>query len=87
MDPKQNATVKVDIKKFSRFLYSHVVQPSDVICCMSFSSLRVFLYTSPRPFTILTLCVLVFVQDRVLVLLVVCKDELHITYYLPVILS
>jgi HUS1 checkpoint protein len=61
IDPKLEATAKVDIKKFSRFLYSHVIQPTDVIC--------------------------LFVKDRVLVLLVVCKEELHITYYLPVILS
>ena len=35
MDPKQQASVKVDIKKFSRFMYSHVLQPTDVICSMS----------------------------------------------------
>lgn len=81
MDPKQTATVKVDIKKFARFLYSHVVQPSDVICRMLF--IFIFLYNVK----VLTRVFPVFVKDRVLVLLVVCKDELHITYYLPVILS
>jgi len=34
IDKEQTASVKVDIKKFSRFLYSYQVAPSNVICCI-----------------------------------------------------
>eukprot|EP01111_Echinosteliopsis_oligospora_P014019 TRINITY_DN5190_c0_g1_i1.p1 TRINITY_DN5190_c0_g1~~TRINITY_DN5190_c0_g1_i1.p1 ORF type:complete len:276 (-),score=67.69 TRINITY_DN5190_c0_g1_i1:63-890(-) len=33
-NPNITAEVKVDIKKFSRFLYSYQVLPSNVICCI-----------------------------------------------------
>eukprot|EP01103_Thecamoeba_quadrilineata_P003734 TRINITY_DN13486_c0_g1_i1.p1 TRINITY_DN13486_c0_g1~~TRINITY_DN13486_c0_g1_i1.p1 ORF type:complete len:275 (-),score=36.09 TRINITY_DN13486_c0_g1_i1:6-830(-) len=33
-DPNQVAEVRVNIKKFSKFLYSHQVSPADVICCL-----------------------------------------------------
>jgi len=33
-NPEQTAEVKVDIKKFSRFLYSSQVSPNNVICCL-----------------------------------------------------
>eukprot|EP01121_Diplochlamys_sp_Union-15-3_P004050 TRINITY_DN14012_c0_g1_i1.p1 TRINITY_DN14012_c0_g1~~TRINITY_DN14012_c0_g1_i1.p1 ORF type:complete len:276 (+),score=37.44 TRINITY_DN14012_c0_g1_i1:68-895(+) len=33
-DKDQSATVKVEIKKFSQFLYSHLISPSNVICCL-----------------------------------------------------
>ena len=94
MDPKQQASVKVDIKKFSRFMYSHVLQPTDVICSMSPHSSPLLsspLLSSPLLFFSLLstslIMLLVFVKDRVLVLLVTLKDELYMAYYLPVILS
>jgi HUS1 checkpoint protein len=34
VNPDQAAAVKVDIKKFSRFLYSSQVSPQNVICCI-----------------------------------------------------
>jgi len=33
-NPDQKAKVKVDIKKFSRFLFSHIIVPRNVICCI-----------------------------------------------------
>lgn len=36
-NPDQTAKVKVDIKKFARFMYSYQVQPQNVICCMFFA--------------------------------------------------
>lgn len=33
-NPDQKAKVKVDVKKFSRFLCSHVIVPNNVICCI-----------------------------------------------------
>jgi len=33
-NPDQKAKVKVDVKKFSRFLYSHIIVPRNVICCI-----------------------------------------------------
>eukprot|EP01127_Copromyxa_protea_P018921 TRINITY_DN6046_c0_g1_i2.p1 TRINITY_DN6046_c0_g1~~TRINITY_DN6046_c0_g1_i2.p1 ORF type:complete len:273 (-),score=30.40 TRINITY_DN6046_c0_g1_i2:23-841(-) len=33
-NPDQTARVKVDIKKFARFMYSYQVQPQNVICCI-----------------------------------------------------
>jgi len=34
LNPDQSAEVKVDIKKFARFLFSYLVQPTNVICCI-----------------------------------------------------
>eukprot|EP01126_Amoeba_proteus_P041046 TRINITY_DN4404_c0_g1_i6.p1 TRINITY_DN4404_c0_g1~~TRINITY_DN4404_c0_g1_i6.p1 ORF type:complete len:155 (-),score=28.98 TRINITY_DN4404_c0_g1_i6:145-609(-) len=34
VNPDKSATVKVDIKKFSRFMYSYQVHPHNVICCI-----------------------------------------------------
>jgi HUS1 checkpoint protein len=31
---EQKAKVKVDVKKFSKFLFSHVIVPKNVICCI-----------------------------------------------------
>jgi HUS1 checkpoint protein len=33
-NPDQKAKVKVDVKKFSRFLFSHIIIPKNVICCI-----------------------------------------------------
>jgi len=33
-NPEQKAEVKVEIKKFARFLYSYQVQATNVICCI-----------------------------------------------------
>lgn len=33
-NPDQSASVKVDIKKFVKFLYSYQVSPQNVICCI-----------------------------------------------------
>jgi hypothetical protein len=33
-DPERRATVKVDIKKFHKFLYSSLVAPQSVVCCI-----------------------------------------------------
>lgn len=33
-DPDQSCEIKVDIKKFSKFLYSSQISPTNVICCM-----------------------------------------------------
>jgi len=34
INPKQEAELKVDIKKFSKFLFSYQVSPTNVICCL-----------------------------------------------------
>ena len=33
-NPEQKASVRVDIKKFHKFLFSYLVGPTNVICCM-----------------------------------------------------
>jgi len=33
-NPDLKAKVKVDVKKFSKFLFSHIVAPKNVICCI-----------------------------------------------------
>jgi hypothetical protein len=33
-DPEKKATVKLDIKKFHKFLFSYLVSPTNVICCI-----------------------------------------------------
>jgi len=33
-NPEQKASVKLDIKKFSRILFSDLIQPQNVICCI-----------------------------------------------------